>query len=129
MPYFLIFEMIRLGKELDKDKKSLLFREISRRLPYHTLAIYNNNNYIGEIVEVSIDEEIITLRRRIKEGNVYERAFIEDMKLILKSIETLPTTLTFSDVKNYDEEHIDFCDLINLNLAIEDLGFYEQNIL
>lgn len=129
MLYFLIFEMIRLGKELDKDKKSLLFREISRRLPYHTLAIYNNNNYIGEIVEVSIDEEIITLRRRIKEGNVYEKAFIEDMKLILKSIETLPTTLTFSDVKNYDEEHIDFCDLINLNLAIEDLGSYEQNIL
>ena len=51
------------------------------------------------------------------------------MKLILKPIETLPDILTFSDVVSYDKEHIDFCNLINLNLAIEDLGFYEQDIL
>ena len=120
--------MIRLGKELEKEKKDLLLKEISRRLPYHTFAIYNNN-YIGEIVEVNIDEEIITLRRKIVEGNVYERVFIENMKLILKPIETLPDILTFSDVVSYDKEHIDFCNLINLNLAIEDLGFYEQDIL
>ena len=118
--------MIRLGKSLDNDRKNLLLREISRRLPYHTLAIYNNNKYIGEIVEIDIDDEIITLRRKIKNGNVYEKVFVEDMKLILKTIKTFPDTLTFLDVLNYDMEHIDFCNLINLNLAIKDLGFYDK---
>lgn len=110
--------MIRVGKELEKDKKELLLREISRRLPYHTLAFYNNR-YIGEVVEINIDEEIIVLCRKIKEGNVYERVFIDDLKLILKTPENLPDTITFSDIIKYDEEHIDFCDLINLNLALE----------
>lgn len=111
--------MYRKASELEEEKKSLLLREVSRRLPYHTLAIYNNGKYIGEVVEVNIDEEIITLCRKIKEGNVYERVFIEDLKLILKR-DTLPKIITFSDVEKYDREHIDFCDLINLNLAIED---------
>ena len=114
--------MIRLGKKLEEDKKSLLLREISRRLPHHVLAVYNNEKYIGEIIEVNIDEELITLRREIKEGNVYERVFVEDLKLILKPINTLPETLTFSDVEKYDREHIDFCNLIKLNLAIESIS-------
>ena len=112
--------MIRLGKKLEENNKSLLLREISRRLPYHTLALYNGK-YIGEIIEINVDEELITLRREIKEGNVYERVFVEDLKLILNPIDTLPETITFSDVEKYDREHIDFCNLIKLNLAIENI--------
>lgn len=110
--------MYRKTSNLEEERKNLLLREVSRRLPYHTLAIYNDGKYIGEIIEVNIDEEIITLRRKIEEGNVYERVFIEDLKLILKQ-NTLPELITFSDVEKYDREHIDFCNLINLGLAVK----------
>lgn len=110
--------MYRKTINLEEEKRSLLLREISRRLPYHTLAVYNDGKYIGEIIEANIDEEIITLRRKIEEGNVYERVFVENLKLILKK-DTLPELITFSDVERYDREHIDFCNLINLDLAVE----------
>jgi hypothetical protein len=110
--------MYRKTSNLEEERKTLLLKEVSRRSPYHTLAVYNDGKYIGEIIEVNIEEEIITLRRKIEEGNVYERVFIEDLKLILKQ-STLPELITFSDVEKYDREHIDFCNLINLGLAVE----------